>query len=432
MRDDEHSPHRNEPGRENLNREQRQGKHNRQGAELPASVIFMEMMRQAAQTAHESQTAADAAPQDNAALATPAPPAYDALPHPDAAPSHTPDEHLETAGSAGNVDAAAETASLPQVVPVSERPPLTEEERRHAAALEAQRLRRVKRRQEKRRQTRVSVLGGVIRTFLVIVPSALLMATILSWWTDPTFLQPEVRSQLGAAMAAGAFTPTPTVLVPTPNYLQRIGIVSGHNGPTREGLPLDPGAVCTDSSGAVIATEREINFNVATRVVTGLRELGYSVDLLDEFDPRLQNYQAEALVSIHANTCQDFGERVSGYLIAKAEARPEGGIDTLLAECVAQYYGFRTQLDRHFGVTEDMTDYHSFREVHPTTPAAIIELGFMLADQELLLEQSDLMAQGIVEGIRCFLEPDFNIMPSPAAPTLTPTFDLMRATATPS
>jgi N-acetylmuramoyl-L-alanine amidase len=179
----------------------------------------------------------------------------------------------------------------------------------------------------------------------------------------------------------------------------------------------------------VIATEREINFNVATRVVTRLRELGYSVDLLDEFDPRLQNYQAEALVSIHANTCQDFGERVSGYLIAKAEARPEGGIDTLLAECVAQYYGFRTQLDRHFGVTEDMTDYHSFREVHPTTPAAIIELGFMLADQELLLEQSDLMAQGIVEGIRCFLEPDFNIMPSPAAPTLTPTFDLMRATS---
>ena len=85
-----------------------------------------------------------------------------------------------------------------------------------------------------------------------------------------------------------------------------IGIVSGHRGPEN-----DPGAVCPDG-----LTEASVNLSVATLVVRNLRGLGYTVDLLDEFDPRLQNYQAAALVSIHANTCQDFGERclrLSGF-----------------------------------------------------------------------------------------------------------------------
>jgi N-acetylmuramoyl-L-alanine amidase len=220
------------------------------------------------------------------------------------------------------------------------------------------------------------------------------MATILSWWTDPQFLKPEVRAGLAAAINASGITPSPTVFVPTPNWLRKIGIVSGHSGPRPDGSSFDPGAICEDPLGNVLFTENAINFSVASLVVRGLRERGYSVDLLEEFDPRLQNYQAEALVSIHANTCQDFGELVSGYLIAKADSRPEGGIDTLLAECVARYYGDRTKLDRRFGLTIDMTDYHSFREIHPTTPAAIIELGFMLADQEILTESPDVLAQG--------------------------------------
>jgi N-acetylmuramoyl-L-alanine amidase len=345
------------------------------GVELPASLIFMEMMRQAA--AKAAQT----------------PP---------------PTEESEAVAPVESAESAEATEATEPVEPALVKPPMTEEERQRAAAMEAQRVRRIKRRQEKRRQRRVSVLGGIVRSFLVIIPSALLMATILSWWTDPQFLNPQVRQQLGAAAAAGMLTPTPTMLAPTPNWMQKIGIVSGHNGPGQNGEPFDPGAVCEDLNGNVTVTEREINFNVATRVVTGLRDLGYSVDLLDEFDPRLQNYEADVLVSIHANTCQDFGERVSGFLVAKAEARPEAGVDTLLVECIARYYAESSKLERRFGLTKDMTDYHSFREIHPTTPAAIIELGFLLADQQIMVEQPELLAQGIVDGIRCFLEPDFD------------------------
>ncbi len=273
---------------------------------------------------------------------------------------------------------------------------------RRAAALEEERIRRIKRRGARRRRATVGVLGGVLRSLLVALAAAGLMATILTWWTPPQFIASSVRSELGAAQAAVP-TPAPTIQ-PTPNWFQRIGIVSGHRGPEN-----DPGAVCPDG-----LTEAEINFNVAQRVVRGLRALGYSVDLLDEFDPRLESYQAAALVSIHANTCQAYpGEVVSGYLISAAAARITArGNDDILVECIARHYQAATSLQRRAGVTVDMTDYHTFREIHPLTPAAIIELGFMLADRALLTEQPDLLAAGITDGILCYLDPGRTLSPA--------------------
>jgi hypothetical protein len=66
-----------------------------------------------------------------------------------------------------------------------------------------------------------------------------------------------------------------------------------------------------------------------------------------------------------------------------------------------------------------MTDYHSFREIHPLTPAAIIELGFMLGDREVLVNRQEEMAQAITEGVVCFLQPDLS-QGTPAPPTVTP------------
>jgi N-acetylmuramoyl-L-alanine amidase len=193
---------------------------------------------------------------------------------------------------------------------------------------------------------------------------------------------------------------------PNPNWLRLIGIVSGHRGPEN-----DPGAVCPDG-----LQEADINFDVAQVVVRNLRGLGYSVDLLDEFDGRLDNYQASALVSIHTNTCQVWpGEEVSGFLIAAAAARVTArGNDNVLVECIAQYYQSATQLQRREGLTVDMTDYHTFREIHALTPAAIIELGFMLADRDILTTKTDVMAEAITNGILCFLEP--RRLPATATP----------------
>ncbi len=51
-----------------------------------------------------------------------------------------------------------------------------------------------------------------------------------------------------------------------------------------------------------------------------------------------------------------------------------------------------------------MTVYHAFNEIDPETPGAIIELGFMEADQVLLTEDSYRVAQGVARGIACFLD----------------------------
>ena len=51
-----------------------------------------------------------------------------------------------------------------------------------------------------------------------------------------------------------------------------------------------------------------------------------------------------------------------------------------------------------------MTEYHAFYEIEPQTPGAIIEIGFMAADRRLLTRRQDRVAQGIVDGLICFLE----------------------------
>jgi N-acetylmuramoyl-L-alanine amidase len=278
-------------------------------------------------------------------------------------------------------------------VPVYEAPVLSDEER--ASRLEEQRVRRVRRRQQRRRKRRAGMLGGFLRTIFIVIFAAGLASTIFTWFTRPDFIRQDVAGSLQSAAATqtpASVAAAPTAL-PTPNWMRRIGIVAGHHGPEN-----DPGAICPDG-----LTEVEINFAVAQKVGQLLRQRGYRVDLLDEFDPRLDNYQAAALVSIHSNTCQDFGEYVSGFLVSKAAARPEGGVDTMLAECIADYYGEATSLERRLTLTLDMTDYHTFREIHPLTPAAILELGFMKDDRDLLVNQQDRLAQGIVDGVECFL-----------------------------
>jgi N-acetylmuramoyl-L-alanine amidase len=336
--------------------------------DVPASVTFMEMMRQAAARANAS------------APNVPAPE------HPVWRPPQSEATPRSTAPAA-SVDSSASMS-----------------EAKRQEAMEEQRIRRVKRRRARRRQQTVGVLGGIIRTLIVVLIAAGLMATIFMFSTPPQFIDDDVQQELGAMQAVGSAPTSIPTLVPTPNWLRRIGIVSGHRGPQ---VPPDPGAVCPDG-----LTEAEINFAVAQLVVRNLRARGYSVDLLDEFDPRLDNYQAAALVSIHANTCQDFGEAVTGFLIARAAARLSGGLDDLLVDCVARYYGQETGLVRREGVTIDMTDYHTFREIHPLTPASIIELGFMLADRPVLTGKQEEMAQGISDGIICFLEPS---LPPPLA-----------------
>jgi N-acetylmuramoyl-L-alanine amidase len=149
-------------------------------------------------------------------------------------------------------------------------------------------------------------------------------------------------------------------------------------------------------------TEASINMEVAQAIVDQLEAESIQVDLLEEYDQRLDGYNASALISIHADSC--IYPEASGFKVASLEGstNPE---NQPLVDCIAAEYLQSTGLPFHANsITFDMTQYHAFNTIAPQTPGAIIEVGFMLADRELLTEHPDLVAQGIVNGIHCFFQ----------------------------
>jgi len=183
-------------------------------------------------------------------------------------------------------------------------------------------------------------------------------------------------------------TPTST---PTPEGPAgiRIGIVAGHHG-------NDSGAVCPDG-----LREADINLAVAERVMGRLQRKGYTVDLLEEFDDRIQGYKADVFLSIHSDSCIP---GLSGFKIARSETSAIPEIEDSLTHCVTTEYGEKTgMLFDADTISEHMRDYHAFREIAYDTPGAIIELGFMNDDRNVLLYRQDRLAKALVDGIQCFL-----------------------------
>jgi N-acetylmuramoyl-L-alanine amidase len=162
----------------------------------------------------------------------------------------------------------------------------------------------------------------------------------------------------------------------------------------------DSGAVCPDG-----LQEVTINLDVASRVVAILQYEGYEVQLLPEFSDQLAGYEADAFVSIHTDSCMV--PEASGFKVARVAASAIPELEDQLVACLIREYAAATRLPYHKNsITYDMTVYHAFNEIAPETPAAIIELGFMGADRDLLTEHAFEVAQGVSRGIACFLEGD--------------------------
>lgn len=176
----------------------------------------------------------------------------------------------------------------------------------------------------------------------------------------------------------------------TPVRPNRIGIVAGH-------WQHDSGAMCDDG-----LKEVEINLAVAQRVISLLSQSGFDAEILAEFSPRLDDYQAAALVSIHADSCNV--PEATGFKVARVSASVVPDLEDRLVACLIEKYSEATGLQFHRNsITYDMTEYHAFYEIAPETAAAIIEIGFMGADRQLLTKEQDRVAQGIVNGIKCFI-----------------------------
>lgn len=192
----------------------------------------------------------------------------------------------------------------------------------------------------------------------------------------------------------------------------RIGIVAGHSG-------NDAGAVCYDGNGNVTLTEADLNLEIAAIVQQQLTQQGYQVDLLREFDSRLNGYRALAIVSIHNDSCEYVNDQATGFKVAAALNTNDLNRANRLTACLVDRYERLTDMTFHAGsITGDMREYHAFREIDPSTVAAIIETGFLNLDREILTKRTDLVAAGVVEGILCFANNE-NIEPT-AIPNLIP------------
>ncbi|KOR89085.1 N-acetylmuramoyl-L-alanine amidase [Paenibacillus solani] len=178
--------------------------------------------------------------------------------------------------------------------------------------------------------------------------------------------------------------------VPNLNKTYRIVIDPGHGG-------KDPGA--TGASGAY---EKTFNLSLAGRVVDLLEEdplfeplLTRSDDQFVELDERAakaNDWNADAMISIHGNTYTDPMTSGTETLYRHEESIP---LAQTLQEHLVKGIGLR---DR--GIKEEQLKVLS----KPTMPAVLIEVGYLTnaEDERFLLsnEGQDLAAQAIVDGLK--------------------------------
>jgi len=254
----------------------------------------------------------------------------------------------------------------------------------------------------------------VAHYFAIALGTSAFLATVFTAWTPASLNPGEFVARMAAAIdlagkeegqAGGEGASSEQIGL-------KIGIIAGHTGLHPDsGLP-DPGATCPDGFN-----EAQVNQEIASRVGQGLTAAGFDVDVLQEWDSRLQGYRAAALVSVHADSCAPINEEATGYKVAAALHPLIPDKAQRLVACLSDRYGRVTGLRFHPGsITRDMTEYHSFNEVDNQTPAAIIEVGFLYLDRDFLTREPNKAAQGIVEGILCYLNNEPATLPGDSAP----------------
>jgi N-acetylmuramoyl-L-alanine amidase len=236
---------------------------------------------------------------------------------------------------------------------------------------------------------------GTFYFLMSAIGVAFIVATMFTAWSDPGILPGTLGSRAILVNAPQATQTAENQGTPTPRGKPLVGIVVGH----WDDQTNDPGAICSD----INLTEFEVNQKIASLVRDQLIAKGIDVELLREFDSKLRGYKSSALVSIHADSCDYINDEATGFKVAAAMSNPRPQLSARLTACLRQRYAQDTGLKLHNSMTNDMTSYHAFDEIDPDTTAAIIEVGFLNLDRELLTQHPDRAAQGITDGIMCYL-----------------------------
>ena len=191
------------------------------------------------------------------------------------------------------------------------------------------------------------------------------------------------------------------------NGAPRIGIQIGHY--QIDQLPEDLASLRgqTGGSGGGVR-EVDVNQDVARRVAALLTAKGATVDVLPATVP--DGYTADAFIAIHADASLTGNPR--GYKLARSRFSAIPTTDDALLNNIFNTYGEATGLPTDSSITRNMTGYYAFNArnrlhaISKNTPAVIIEMGFLTsaADRNILLGRTELVAEGIAEGVWNFVQ----------------------------
>lgn len=186
-----------------------------------------------------------------------------------------------------------------------------------------------------------------------------------------------------------------------------IGIQVGHWNNTD--VPDELSGLTRSRGGAQGGGKSEVDvvYDIAVIVKDKLEAQGVIVDLLPATVPI--DYVADAFISIHADGSNS--PSVNGFKIA-GPRRDFSGHSKTLVESLDTAYADATGLARDSNITRRMSSYYAFNwrrydhAIHPLTPAAIVETGFMTNadDRSVIVAAPEKAAQGIADGIIEFLE----------------------------
>lgn len=236
-----------------------------------------------------------------------------------------------------------------------------------------------------------------LQAIFTVIFAAALVATLLTLWMPSAFTGDALSEQyVGGITAVGQVTKQAEegITVPLPAEFpdNKVGIIIGNKG-------RDEGEVCPSG-----LTEVEINNNVATYLQQALIAMGYEAELLDETDPRLVGYQATILIALHCNTCEYINDNATGFKFAILPSEVKTIDREALTKCLSEHYAKTTGLKYHYQTTSnEIRNYHPFDQLDPLTAAMIFELGYMNLDQDILSNRPQVLADGIAEGLNCFL-----------------------------
>jgi N-acetylmuramoyl-L-alanine amidase len=153
-------------------------------------------------------------------------------------------------------------------------------------------------------------------------------------------------------------------------------------------------------------SESDVAQSIIDEAAAILREKGVVVDILPATIPH--DYTADAFVAIHADDHTDSSK--SGYKFT-GPRRDYTGKTQELVRLLEEKYEKATGLKKDPNITRNMRGYYAFawwryeHAIHPMTPGAIAETGFMSnqGDLRLLIDTPEIPGKAIADALLEFL-----------------------------